>query len=425
MKRILPLCVMLLALGYLPVSAILDTNGNGFSDLWEMTYNDGNLFSTSIDPLDDPDFDGWTNEQEAAAGTNPFDPNPPDGIIRPDIVRTPAVMGVENGQPIIITPEAVTVSWPTIPGKQYALLCSPDLTSESWLTVDQPFIGNGNISEFHFQIQGDEKYFWKVAVCDVDTDGDTLTDAEEYRMGTNAFVMDSDADGMDDNVDPQPNVGCPSFADADGDGIPDEYDSQPEVSAGVAPAISSEAATISRIVNVAAGDSLVFLVNVENPDGPPVTASDLKLFVSGTEDSASFTSAGGNRFSVTWTAQVHAEYPTKVLQNLSVRFEDARKATAWLEVARLDVAEWQGMVAGLAVRYDNVTTRTFCIGGHSGGVQLAPAQWSGAFGTGPHWYRGPRNVKFYGRDPNEAPPGVNLGTLSISTGMRYPPVHHG
>lgn len=104
MKRYVALCVLFLALGDLPVSAILDTNENGFSDFWEMPYNDGNLLSTSLDPLDDPDFDGWTNEQEATAGTDPLDPNPPDGFFRPEIVHIAAVAGDPG------TPEAVSVS---------------------------------------------------------------------------------------------------------------------------------------------------------------------------------------------------------------------------------------------------------------------------------------------------------------------------
>lgn len=89
MKRVLSLASLISALGVLPASAFLDTNSNGLSDLWERAYNGGNLFPIDVFPYrpgDDPDGDGWTNEQEAAAGTNPFDPNPPDGIIGPEIV---------------------------------------------------------------------------------------------------------------------------------------------------------------------------------------------------------------------------------------------------------------------------------------------------------------------------------------------------
>lgn len=71
--------------------AILDTNNNGVSDFWERDFHNGSLFDGYFDLQSDTDADGWTNAQEAAAGTNPFDPNPPDGMIRPDIIHTPAV----------------------------------------------------------------------------------------------------------------------------------------------------------------------------------------------------------------------------------------------------------------------------------------------------------------------------------------------
>lgn len=57
--------------------AILDTNNNGVSDFWERDVHNGSLFDGYFDLLGDTDGDGWTNAQEAAAGTNPFDPNPP------------------------------------------------------------------------------------------------------------------------------------------------------------------------------------------------------------------------------------------------------------------------------------------------------------------------------------------------------------
>src|ERR1019366_6817824 len=40
------------------------------SDIWEWVYS-----ATNIDPNADPDGDGFSNLQEATAGTNPFDSN--------------------------------------------------------------------------------------------------------------------------------------------------------------------------------------------------------------------------------------------------------------------------------------------------------------------------------------------------------------
>lgn len=118
--------------------AILDTNNNGLSDFSEREYNAGELCSANFDPQADYDADGWTNDREAAAGTDPHDPNPPDGIIRPAIGHVPAVIGEVNGIPVVDSPESITVTWPSLTGKQYTLLFSPDLTQGSWMPVEDP-----------------------------------------------------------------------------------------------------------------------------------------------------------------------------------------------------------------------------------------------------------------------------------------------
>ena len=210
--------------------AIIDQNTNGTSDLWEKQYNSGELL-TDFDPQADPDGDGWTNAQEAAAGTNPLNPNPPDGLIRPEIVHVAAVLGApdENGTPAVITPEAVTVTWPILVGKQYTLLFSPDLTEGSWVPVGEPFIGSGGEVTYGFEIHESDKRFWRVAATDADSDGDGLTDAEEAELGTDPLLWDTDGDGLYDkwevvnNIDPlddghiNPDNGAEG--DPDGDGL--------------------------------------------------------------------------------------------------------------------------------------------------------------------------------------------------------------
>jgi hypothetical protein len=225
---------------------ILDTNNNGVSDIWEREFNNGSLFDEFFDPLADCDSDGWTNAQEAAAGTNPFDPNPPDGLIRPVTGHIPAVMGEENGLPIVATPETVTVTWPTLAGKQYTLLFSPDLTQGSWLPVGSPFIAQGGETTYYFnELDLADKRFWRVAVENVDTDGDGLSDHEEYLFGTeywnpetfggipdawlalhyataNGFNPedDDDNDGLS-NFEEYLHGTNPKLADTDGDGTTD------------------------------------------------------------------------------------------------------------------------------------------------------------------------------------------------------------
>ncbi|MEI7912138.1 MAG: hypothetical protein WCK77_21095 [Verrucomicrobiota bacterium] len=226
---------MLFALGSYPALAVLDINNNGLSDLWERKFNNNELFPEDFDLQADPDGDGWTNEQEAIAGTDPFDSKSPNGIVRPKIAHIPAVLGEidESGTPELITPEAVTITWLTIPGKQYTLLESPDLSAGSWHPVEPPFIGNGSQVEYGFPLTQDDgttpdSMFWRVTIEDVDTDGDGLTDAEEYALGTNPYLADSDGDGWNDRMEIA-NGTSPTNPDTDGDGIPDNIDAHPTV----------------------------------------------------------------------------------------------------------------------------------------------------------------------------------------------------
>ncbi len=188
-------------------AAIVDQNSNGVSDLWEATYNGGSLFPSNFDLQADPDGDGWTNAQEAAAGTNPFDSNPPEGFIRPVLEYHPAVYVTGENGPEILSPEAFTLSWPTLAGKQYTLLFSPTLMPGSWLPIGPSVIGTGSEAEVGMlitQVGGGtpEAMFWRVAVCDIDTDADTLSDSEEFLLGTNPLFADSNGDGIDDADDP-------------------------------------------------------------------------------------------------------------------------------------------------------------------------------------------------------------------------------
>ncbi|MEO5716496.1 MAG: hypothetical protein ABIT37_23665 [Luteolibacter sp.] len=208
-------------------NAIIDTNNNGVSDFWETNNNAGNLFTT-FDPQADPDGDGWNNAQEATAGTNPFDANPPAGIICPEIIHTAAVMGDLDNDGIeeIITPEAMTITWPTLAGKQYTLLASPDLTAGSWLTLDVTRIGTGTSMGNGIPLtQPDgstpDKLFWRVKVEDTDSDGDDLTDAEENTLGSNPYAADSDEDGISDQDEFILYHTNPMLPDSDGDGVSD------------------------------------------------------------------------------------------------------------------------------------------------------------------------------------------------------------
>ncbi len=213
----------LLCLSTFCAHAILDTNENDLSDVWERAYNSGELFDTSFNLQADPDSDGWTNALEAIAGTDPFDANSPDGFVRPVISHIPAVLGDidESGVPEIITPDAFTLTWLTIAGKQYGLLYSPDLIE--WLAIEPTFIGNGSELEYGIPLPDSDKLFWRVTIEDVDSDGDDLTGAEECALGTNPLLADTDGDGWSDRVEII-NGTSSTNPDTDVDGIPDNID---------------------------------------------------------------------------------------------------------------------------------------------------------------------------------------------------------
>ena len=227
MKRVLATS-SLLAISTFCAHAILDTNENELSDIWEKAYNNGELFDTLFDPQVDSDSDGWTNALEAIAGTDPFAPNPPNGFVRPELSRIPADLGDidESGAPEVITPEAFTLTWQTIAGKQYGLLYAPDLIE--WLPVEPAFIGNGSVLEYGIPLPDADKLFWRVTIEDVDTDDDDLTDAEECVLGTNPLLADTDGDGWNDREEIT-NDTSSTNPDTDGDGIPDNIDGDPLV----------------------------------------------------------------------------------------------------------------------------------------------------------------------------------------------------
>ncbi len=150
--------------------AILDTNNNGLSDVWERAHNNNQLFPNAYDLQADPDGDGWTNLQEAAAGTSPFNANTPGGFVQPIIIHFPAVyIAGPNGEQELLTPEAISINWRTKIGKLYTLQYSLDLSQDSWNPLgSSDRATNTETTTFVPLTQDDgttpERMFWRVEI---------------------------------------------------------------------------------------------------------------------------------------------------------------------------------------------------------------------------------------------------------------------
>jgi hypothetical protein len=206
-----------------------DADGDGMSDVWEGQHG-FSITSGSVPahqaPAADPDQDGWTNLEESEAGTDPNSADAPGGMVQPTILRHPDLESV------------MIVSWPSLAGKQYTLLVSPDLSSGTWSAVDVPMMGTGGVIDvgmetLHPDGTRPEKLFWRVAVSDLDSDGDNVSDWNELQLGLNPNLGDSDGDTLADGAEIQAGLN-PGHRDTDLDGIPDNLDSAPLENAALA-----------------------------------------------------------------------------------------------------------------------------------------------------------------------------------------------
>src|SRR5258708_15719093 len=139
---------------------MIDVNTNGMSDVWEVLYG-----ATGLSPTDDSDGHGGLNRVEAIGGTDPFDSNSVPRI-------TVAVMAGTN----------FSVSIPCALGKQYQLQSLLDLTNGTWTTESTVVVRSGSVVTLSAPASSTTKLF-RIAIADVDTDGDGVNDWEEYQLG--------------------------------------------------------------------------------------------------------------------------------------------------------------------------------------------------------------------------------------------------
>lgn len=143
---------------------MVDLNSNGISDVWEWVYD-----ANGLDPNADADGDGVSNGQEALAGTNPFDSN-----------SVPKISFVGYS----VTNFSVTISnaW----GKFYQLQSVQILGGTNWINETNLIARSGTTSTLTARADADTKYF-RISVADVDSDGDGVSDWEEYKLGLDPF----------------------------------------------------------------------------------------------------------------------------------------------------------------------------------------------------------------------------------------------
>ena len=103
-----------------PSHAQIDRNTNGFSDVWESAYG------SNLSPSHDLDGDGFTNREEADAGTNPHNAT--------DFPR--------SGVFTMTASDMAMVHFPSIPGVRYQIEASTNLLD--WAPYGSPIIGNGD-----------------------------------------------------------------------------------------------------------------------------------------------------------------------------------------------------------------------------------------------------------------------------------------
>jgi hypothetical protein len=170
--------------------AMLDSNTNGMSDVWEKSHNSNSLFvvtNTQHSPEADPDGDGVCNSMEAIAGTNPFSTIGDIGKFELKIEKIPQL-------------NVVRLNWFGITNKYYEIEYSLNL--QDWNALGEGFLGENEQLQFccDIEIAGGNSacVMFRLKVTDADNDNDGLSDWEETLLGTSIENNDTDADGFTD-----------------------------------------------------------------------------------------------------------------------------------------------------------------------------------------------------------------------------------
>ena len=130
---------------------MIDQNHNGISDVWEWVYG-----AINVNPNADPDGDGFSNLQEAIAGTNPYDSH--------SFPRIPITFSTATN---------FSVTLPAALGKMYQLQSLTALGSTNWLVETNLEALSGTNLTLSAPTANTLK-FYRVAISDVNSDGTGL-----------------------------------------------------------------------------------------------------------------------------------------------------------------------------------------------------------------------------------------------------------
>jgi CubicO group peptidase (beta-lactamase class C family) len=160
-----------------------DTNGDGLSDIWQTHFN-----AHGLAPGADTDGDGMTNAEEARAGTNPRDP----GLS----LRIDSIERVEDGSHQFPT-ETIKMTYGVQTSKLVQLQLTADL-GMPWADFGLPKRGSGVSLEFRIRLDDTNlpptistQAFFRLAVFDIDEDGDGVTAWEESIIGTSDLTANT------------------------------------------------------------------------------------------------------------------------------------------------------------------------------------------------------------------------------------------
>ncbi|HMP76854.1 MAG TPA: DUF1800 family protein [Kiritimatiellia bacterium] len=151
----------------------LDQNSNQQSDVWEMIFN-----AAGLAPGADADGDGFSNREEAIAGTDPF-----------DAASFPWIEAASRHG------DHLTNRFVSAAGKVYQWHGGAELGMWTFVTN---VTGTGGEQQAGMAPTGGA-YFLRFAVSDQDTDGDGLTDWDELAVGFDPATNRTDRYEQTDN----------------------------------------------------------------------------------------------------------------------------------------------------------------------------------------------------------------------------------